>query len=102
MTDFSIRVAVGQACTQAPQETHSDSRKSSSIPAATWEAKPLPSMVSAKVACTSSQARQCSTRSAGHGCPGLASARPDAIDDIIHLWTALPSVYAYSNKSVAN
>ena len=57
MTDFSISVAVGQACTQAPQETHSESRKSSSMPAATLEAKPRPSMVSAKVPCTSSQAR---------------------------------------------
>src|SRR5215471_4678576 len=57
MTDFSIRVAVGQACTQAPQETHSESRKSSSWPADTLEAKPRPSMVSAKVPCTSSQAR---------------------------------------------
>ena len=33
MTDFSISVAVGQAWTQAPQETHSESRKSSSWPA---------------------------------------------------------------------
>src|SRR5580704_5369153 len=57
MTDFSIRVAVGQAWTQAPQETHSEARKFSSIPAATWLAKPRPSMVSAKVHCTSSQAR---------------------------------------------
>ncbi len=32
MTDFSISVAVGQACTQAPQETHSESRKSSFWP----------------------------------------------------------------------
>ena len=56
MTDFSIRVAVGQACTQAPQETHSESRKGLS-PAETMEAKPRPSMVSAKVPCTSSQAR---------------------------------------------
>ena len=57
MTDFSVSVAVGQACTQAPQETHSESRKSSSMPAETCEAKPRPSMVSAKVPCTSSQAR---------------------------------------------
>src|ERR1043165_9102600 len=57
MTDFSIRVAVGQACTQAPQETHSDSRNGWSIPAATLEAKPRPSMVSAKVPWVSSQAR---------------------------------------------
>jgi hypothetical protein len=26
-TDFSISAAVGQACTQAPQDTHSESRK---------------------------------------------------------------------------
>ena len=57
MTVFSISVAVGQACTQAPQETHSESRKSSFLPAETCEAKPRPSMVSAKVPCTSSQAR---------------------------------------------
>src|SRR5260221_8024398 len=57
MTDFSIRVAVGQACTQAPQETHSDSRKASPMPAETDEPKPRPWIVSAKVPCTSSQAR---------------------------------------------
>ncbi len=57
MTDFSISVAVGQACTQAPHDTHSESRKSSAAPADTTEAKPRPSMVSAKVPCTSSQAR---------------------------------------------
>ena len=56
MTDFSISVAVGQACTHAPQETHSDSRKSLP-PADTSEANPRPWMVSAKVPCTSSQAR---------------------------------------------
>src|ERR1700733_11497704 len=56
-TDFSISVAVGQACTQAPQETHSLVRNGSSIPAATFDMKPLPWMVSAKVPCTSSQAR---------------------------------------------
>ncbi len=56
-TDFSINVAVGQACTQAPQETHSESRKSSFALAATLDSKPRPSMVSAKVPCTSSQAR---------------------------------------------
>ena len=27
MTDFSFSVAVGQACTQAPQETHSELKK---------------------------------------------------------------------------
>ena len=57
MTDFSESVAVGQAWTQAPQDTHSELRKSSSMPAETCEAKPRPSMVSAKVPCTSSQAR---------------------------------------------
>ena len=31
MTDFSISVAVGQACTQAPQETHSESMKASGM-----------------------------------------------------------------------
>src|ERR1700742_4032670 len=56
-TDFSIKVAVGQACTQAPQDTHSLVRNGSSIPAAIFEAKPRPSTVSAKVPCTSSQAR---------------------------------------------
>ena len=54
---FSIKVAVGQAWTQAPQETHSEPMNGSSMPAATWLAKPRPSMVSAKVPCTSSQAR---------------------------------------------
>src|SRR6185312_10836157 len=57
ITDFSINVAVGQACTQAPQETHSDWRKSSPMPGETTDEKPRPSMVSAKVPCTSSQAR---------------------------------------------
>ena len=56
-TDFSISEPVGQACTQAPQETHSLVRNGSSTPAATLDAKPRPSMVSAKVFCTSSQAR---------------------------------------------
>src|SRR5213075_2680243 len=57
MTDLSISVAVGQACTQAPQETHSEARKSSFMPADTCEAKPRSSMVRANVPCTSSQAR---------------------------------------------
>src|ERR1700730_4557190 len=57
MTDFSVSVAVGQAWTQAPQETHSDARKDSSIPGETTESKPRPAMVSANVPCTSSQAR---------------------------------------------
>ncbi len=42
-TDFSIKVAVGHACTQAPQETHSELKKSSPyMPAETRESKPLP------------------------------------------------------------
>ena len=57
ITDFSVSVAVGQACTQAPQETHSEARKSSCMPGDTRLSKPRPSMVSAKVPCTSSQAR---------------------------------------------
>jgi hypothetical protein len=56
-TDFSINVAVGQAWTQAPQETHSEAKKLSSMPGETWLSKPRPPMVSAKVPCTSSQAR---------------------------------------------
>src|SRR5690554_6430672 len=58
MTDFSCSVAVGQACTQAPQDTQSEDMKSSAAaPAETRLSKPLPVMVSAKVPCTSSQAR---------------------------------------------
>ncbi|MNT72225.1 hypothetical protein D3C72_2108040 [compost metagenome] len=57
ITDFSISVAVGQALTQAPQDTHSESRKVSFCPALTCESKPRPVMVRAKVPCTSSQAR---------------------------------------------
>ena len=57
MIDFSVSAAVGQASTHAPQETHSESRNGSSWLAATLEAKPRPSMVSANVPCTSSQAR---------------------------------------------
>ena len=38
---FSLSVAVGQACTQAPQETHSDDRKSTP-PGETFESKPRP------------------------------------------------------------
>ena len=57
MTDFSFSVAVGQACTQAPQETHSELKNDSSMPGDTTELKPRPAMVSAKVPCTSSQAR---------------------------------------------
>ena len=57
MTDFSVSVAVGQACTQAPQDTHSESRKRSLHAGRHPESKPRPAMVSAKVPCTSSQAR---------------------------------------------
>ena len=39
---FSDSVAVGQACTQAPQDTHSESMKDSSWLAATLESKPRP------------------------------------------------------------
>ena len=56
-TVFSRSASVGQACTQAPQETHSLSRKGWCMPAAMRLSKPRPSMVSAKVPCTSSQAR---------------------------------------------
>ena len=54
---FSASEPVGQDCTQAPQETHSEARKSSSMPATMRLSKPRPSTVSAKVPCTSSQAR---------------------------------------------
>jgi len=57
MIDFSVSAAVGQASTHAPQETHSDSRNGWSWLAATLDSKPRPWMVSAKVPCTSSQAR---------------------------------------------
>ena len=57
MTDVSIKVAVGQACTHAPHETHSEAKKLSFILAETCEAKPRPSIVKAKVPCTSSHAR---------------------------------------------
>src|SRR3979411_51611 len=57
MTAFSVSVAVGQACTQAPQETHSEPRKLSLIPGDTRLSKPRPEIVNAKVPCTSSQAR---------------------------------------------
>ena len=56
-TDFSCSVEVGQACTQAPHETHSDSMNGWSLPAVTLESKPRPAMVSANVPCTSLQAR---------------------------------------------
>ncbi len=57
MTLFSISVAVGQACTQAPQDTQSDSRKGCCSPAVTRDSKPRPEMVKAKVPWISSQAR---------------------------------------------
>src|SRR5262245_26895496 len=54
--DFSISVAVGQACTQAPHDTHSDSRKFVG-PAAIFDSKPRPVTVSANVPWISSHAR---------------------------------------------
>ena len=54
---FSVSVAVGQACTQAPQDTHSEVRKLSPPAAATRDSKPRPVMVKAKVPWISSQAR---------------------------------------------
>ena len=54
--DFSISVAVGQAWTQAPHDTHSDARKSVP-PGEIIDAKPRPSTVSANVPWTSSHAR---------------------------------------------
>src|SRR6516164_3054509 len=57
MTDFSVSAAVGHASTQAPQETHSDSRKVSSWLAATLDSKPRPWMVRASVPWVSSHAR---------------------------------------------
>src|SRR3546814_9572432 len=57
MTVFSVRLDVGQACTQAPQETQSLSRKLSFWPAVMRDSKPRPSTVKANVPWTSSQAR---------------------------------------------
>src|SRR5258708_18582319 len=57
MTVFSVSVAVGHACTQAPHETHSEARKDSSMPGDTTDPNPRPAIVSATVPCTSSQAR---------------------------------------------
>ena len=57
MTFFSFSVAVGQACTQAPQDTHSEVMNGSSMPGDTRLSKPRPAMVSANVPCVSSQAR---------------------------------------------
>ena len=55
-TDLSVSASVGQAWTQAPHETHSESRKSVP-PALIRESKPRPSTVSAKVPWVSEQAR---------------------------------------------
>src|SRR5262245_64466 len=57
ITDRSWRVAVGHACTQAPQDTHSESMNDSPAPGDTFDSKPRPSMVSANVPWISSQAR---------------------------------------------
>src|ERR1700712_2960797 len=57
MTFFSVRVAVGQAATHAPQLTHSLPKKGSAWEAETRLSKPRPAMVNAKVPWTSSQAR---------------------------------------------
>ena len=57
MRVFSWSASVGQAWTQAPQLTHSDSRNGWSWPADTCESKPRPAIVSANVPWTSSQAR---------------------------------------------
>ena len=53
---FSFSAPVGQTWTQAPQDTHSDSIKFL-FPALTRASNARPVMVSAKVPCTSSQAR---------------------------------------------
>ena len=55
-TECSCSADVGQACTQAPHETHSEERKSVP-PALIFESKPRPSTVSAKVPWMSEQAR---------------------------------------------
>ena len=55
-TDFSVRASVGQACTQAPHDTHSEPRKSVP-PGVIRESKPRPATVSAKVPWVSEQAR---------------------------------------------
>src|ERR1700689_5162014 len=56
-TDFSISVAVGHACTHAPHETHSDAENALFCPGEITDENPRPSIVSAKVPCTSSHAR---------------------------------------------
>ena len=58
ITDFSCSVAVGQAWTQAPQDTQSDDKTlSDAPPKETRLSKPRPSIARAKVPWTSSQAR---------------------------------------------
>ncbi len=54
--ECSWRAEVGQACTQAPHETHSEARKSVP-PALIFESKPRPSTVSANVPWMSVHAR---------------------------------------------
>ena len=54
--ECSCSADVGQACTHAPHETHSELRKSVP-PALIRESKPRPSTVRAKVPWVSSQAR---------------------------------------------
>src|ERR1700730_7068422 len=54
---FSDSVAVGQACTQAPHETHSESMNDSFWLGDTLDCNPPPWIVSANVPCCSSQAR---------------------------------------------
>jgi hypothetical protein len=55
-TDFSVSASVGHAWTHAPQETHSEERKSVP-PGVIRESKPRPSTVRANVPWTSEQAR---------------------------------------------
>src|SRR3954471_2104044 len=56
-TLFSMSAPVGHASTQAPHETHSDSRNDAACEADTRESSPRPSIVSANVPCVCSQAR---------------------------------------------
>src|SRR5688572_16435575 len=56
MIDFSVSDSVGQAWTQEPHDTHSESINSMS-PGEILDANPRPFTVSAKVPCVSSQAR---------------------------------------------
>src|ERR1700722_759494 len=57
ITVFSWSVAVGQAATHAPHDTHSDSMNGTLSLAATRDSKPRPVMVSANVPWVSSHAR---------------------------------------------